>query len=315
VRQENSEVSPSADADQQAPGADADQHAPGADGDHHALDEVVRLLDLEPIEMNLFRGVSPEERQQRVFGGQVAGQALVAAARTVDADRPVHSLHAYFLRPGDPRVPILYQVDRIRDGRSFTTRRVVAIQHGEAIFNLAASFQVHEHGFEHGLPMPEVAPPESLPDWKTQWSSVAHLIPERYERPRAIDIRYLSGAPPSRTGTSASRQQVWLRAGGRLPDDPLLHTCLLTYASDMTLLDTALLPYGTSALDDGIQMASLDHAMWFHQPFRADEWLLYDQETPAASGGRGLTRGSVFRRDGTLVASVVQEGLIRRRRR
>lgn len=283
--------------------------------DQQALDAVVQLLDLEPIEVNIFRGVSPEDRMQRVFGGQVAGQALVAAARTVDDGSRVHSLHAYFLRPGDPKVPILYTVDRIRDGRSFTTRRVVAIQHGRAIFNLAASFQVDEDGYEHGLPMPDVPPPESLPDWQAQWASVADLAPDRFGRPRAIDLRYVTGAPPSRVGTSSTRQQVWLRAAGRLPDDPVLHTCLLTYASDMTLLDTALLPYGTSALDESIQMASLDHAMWFHQPFRADTWLLYDQETPAASGGRGLTRGSVFRRDGTLVASVVQEGLVRRRRR
>ena len=280
-----------------------------------ALDEVVALLDLEQIEVNIFRGVSPDEQVQRVFGGQVAGQALVAATRTVENGAGVHSLHAYFLRPGDPRIPILYQVDRIRDGRSFTTRRVVAIQHGNPIFNLSASFQMPENGFAHGMPMPDVPDPESVPDWRTQWESVRHLIPDRFDRPRAIDLRYVTGAPPSRAGNSTTRQQVWLRAAGRLPDDPIVHTCLLTYASDMTLLDTALLPHGTSALDDSVMMASLDHAMWFHAPFRADEWLLYDQETPAASGGRGLTRGSVFRHDGTHVASVVQEGLIRRRTR
>ncbi len=277
-----------------------------------AVDAVVRLLDLEAIEVNIFRGRSPDESLQRVFGGQVAGQALVAAARTVEPDRTVHSLHAYFLRAGDPKVPILYQVDRIRDGRSFTTRRVVGIQHGRAIFNLAASFHLHEPGFEHELTMPEVAAPESLPDWKTQWAPVAEGIGERWERPRAIDLRYASGLPFMRAGTSTMRQQVWLRADGKLPDDHVLHTCLLTYASDMTLLDTTLLPHGTSSLDQSIQLASLDHAMWFHQPFRADDWLLYDQETTAASGGRGLARGSVFRRDGVLVASVVQEGLIRR---
>ena len=283
--------------------------------DQPALDDVVRLLDIEAIEVNVFRGVSPAEPQQRVFGGQVAGQALVAAARTVEEGAAVHSLHAYFLRPGDPRVPILYLVDRIRDGRSFTTRRVVAIQHGHAIFNLAASFQVHEDGFEHGLPMPDVPAPETLPDWRTQWASVAHLIGGRYDRPRAIDLRYVTGAPPTRAGTSATRQQVWLRANGVLPGDPVLHTCLLTYASDLTLLDTALLPHGTSGIDDSIQLASLDHAIWFHQPFRADDWLLYDQETLAASGARGLARGAVFRRDGTHVASVMQEGLIRRKAR
>ena len=277
-----------------------------------AVDAVVRLLDLEAIEVNIFRGRSPDESLQRVFGGQVAGQALVAAARTVEPDRTVHSLHAYFLRAGDPKVPILYQVDRIRDGRSFTTRRVVGIQHGRAIFNLAASFHVHEPGFEHQLTMPEVPAPESLPDWKTQWAPVAEGIGERWERPRAIDLRYASGLPFMRAGTSTMRQQVWLRADGKLPDDHVLHTCLLTYASDMTLLDTTLLPHGTSSLNESIQLASLDHAMWFHQPFRADAWLLYDQETTAASGGRGLARGSVFRSDGVLVASVVQEGLIRR---
>lgn len=293
----------------------ADSHDEAA-ANQAALDAVVALLDLEAIEVNIFRGVSPDEERQRVFGGQVAGQALVAAARTVElADASIHSLHAYFLRPGDPRVPILYLVDRIRDGRSFTTRRVVAIQHGQAIFNLSASFQRPEDGFVHGMPMPDVPGPEDVPDWRTQWSSVAHLIGDRFERPRAIDLRYVSGAPPFRADTTDTRQQVWLRAAGVLPDDPVLHTCLLTYVSDMTLLDTALLPHGTSSLDDSIMMASLDHAMWFHAPFRADEWLLYDQETPAASGGRGLTRGSVFRRDGTHVASVVQEGLIRRRTR
>jgi acyl-CoA thioesterase-2 len=293
----------------QTPAADDD------DASQQALDEVVELLDLEQIEVNIFRGVSPDEQVQRVFGGQVAGQALVAATRTVENGAGVHSLHAYFLRPGDPRIPILYQVDRIRDGRSFTTRRVVAIQHGKPIFNLSASFQMPEDGFAHGMPMPDVPDPGSVPDWRTQWESVRHLIPDRFDRPRAIDLRYVTGAPPSRAGTSTTRQQVWLRAAGRLPDDPIVHTCLLTYASDMTLLDTALLPHGTSALDESVMMASLDHAMWFHAPFRADEWLLYDQETPAASGGRGLTRGSVFRHDGTHVASVVQEGLIRRRTR
>ena len=276
-----------------------------------ALDDVVRLLDLEAIEVNVFRGLSPDASLQRVFGGQVAGQALVAAARTLDEPRSVHSLHAYFLRPGDPKVPILYQVDRIRDGRSFTTRRVVAIQHGRAIFNLAASFHAHEEGFQHQLPMPDVPAPETLPDWRTQWAPIADEIGDRWERPRAIDLRYASGLPFTRAGTSTMRQQVWLRADGTLPDDPVLHTCLLTYASDMTLLDSTLLPHGTSSLDDHIQLASLDHAMWFHQPFRADDWLLYDQETTAASGGRGLARGSVFRRDGVLVASVMQEGLIR----
>jgi len=287
-----------------------------------ALDAVVALLDVEQIEVNIFRGLSPDEERQRVFGGQVAGQALVAAPRTVENETAeqgalVHSLHAYFLRPGDPMVPILYLVDRIRDGRSFTTRRVVAIQHGLAIFNLSASFQVPEDGYEHGQQMPDVPPPESVPDWRSQWEPVKHIVGERFDRPRAIDQRYVSGAPPTRleAGSTDTRQQVWLRAAGVLPDDPIVHTCLLTYASDMTLLDTALLPHGTSSLDDSVMLASLDHAMWFHAPFRADEWLFFDQESPAASGGRGFTRGDVFTRDGRHVASVVQEGLIRRRTR
>ncbi len=285
----------------------------GAGATQAALDGVVALLDLEAIEVNHFRGTSPDTSLQRVFGGQVAGQALVAAARTVETDRTVHSLHAYFIRPGDPKVPILYEVDRTRDGRSFTTRRVVAIQHGRPIFNLSASFHVREEGFEHQLTMPDVPPPESLPDWKTQWAPVAELVGERFDRPHAIDLRYVSGLPHLRRGTSTMRQQVWLRAAGVLPDDPVLHTCLLTYVSDLTVLDTTLLPHGLSSLDeDAVQIASLDHAMWFHQPFRADDWLLYDQETTAASGARGLARGSVFRRDGVLVASVVQEGLIRK---
>jgi acyl-CoA thioesterase-2 len=278
-----------------------------------ALAQVIELLDVEAIEVNIFRGLSPDEDRQRVFGGQVAGQALVAAARTVGNGAQVHSLHAYFLRPGDPRVPILYTVDRIRDGRSFTTRRVVAIQHGVAIFNLSASFQQPEDdGFTHGLAMPDVPPPEEVADWRTQWRTVAHLIGDRLDRPHAIDLRYVSGAPPSRGVTPADHQQVWLRAKGSLPDDPVLHTCLLTYVSDLTLLDTALMPHGTSSLDGSIMMASLDHAMWFHRPFRADDWLLYDQQSVAASGGRGLARGAVFRRDGAHVASVMQEGLIRR---
>lgn len=269
-----------------------------------ALDEVVALLDLEPIEVNIFRGHSPDEHDHlpRVFGGQVAGQALVAAARTVDRGS-VHSLHAYFLRPGDPKAAILYLVDRIRDGRSFTTRRVVAVQHGEAIFNLAASFHAEEPGFEYHSPMPQVPPPES-----------ARPLHEGDARDRPIDVRFVGGSPLDRKDRSQDHMYVWMRADGRLPDDPVLHTCLLAYASDMTLLDASLLPHGTSALDDSIMMASLDHAMWFHRPFRADSWFLYAQDTPSSSGGRGLARGQVFNGDGTLAASVVQEGLIRKRR-
>ncbi len=276
--------------------------------------ELVALLDLEAIEVNIFRGTSPDAKRQRIFGGQVAGQAMVAAARTVDSDRPVHSLHAYFLRPGDPRVPVLYEVDRIRDGRSFTTRRVVAIQHGRAIFHMSASFQVVEAGFEHADPMPETADPESLPSRAERFADagMADPRPESPSPMSALDIRYATSDPLRRSGPLPPVQQVWFRTTGPLGDDPLLHTCLLTYASDMTLLDTTLMPHGSGSADDSVMMASLDHAMWFHGPFRADEWLLYDQRTPAASGARGLASGRVFTRDGRLVASVVQEGLIRR---
>jgi acyl-CoA thioesterase-2 len=277
-----------------------------------ALDDLVKLLDLEPIEVNIFRGLSPDESRQRVFGGQVAGQALVAAARTVADDRQVHSLHGYFLRPGDPTVPILYDVDRIRDGRSFTTRRVVGIQHGRAIFNLQASFHVQESGLDHQLLMPEVPDPESLPDFKSRLERYRDMLADWYERPRPIDTRYVEGDPIGRRHrTPQPRQRVWMRADGDLPDDPVLHACVVTYASDMTLLDTTLLPHGVGWADDSVQMASLDHAMWFHRPFRADEWLLYDQITPSTYGSRGLASGSIFTRDGRLVVSVMQEGLIR----
>lgn len=276
-----------------------------------AVDDLVQLLDLEPIEVNIFRGLSPDEDRQRVFGGQVAGQALVAAARTVEPGRSVHSLHAYFLRPGDPTVPILYEVDRIRDGRSFTTRRVVAIQHGKAIFNLQSSFQVPEDGLEHQDPMPEAPPPDDLPDFKERMGPFAATLGDFYDRPRAIDTRHVDWTPPDRDEPLPPHQRVWLRADGRLPDDPVLHACVLTYASDMTLLDTALLPHGGSWHHPSLFMASLDHAMWFHRPFRADEWLLYSQDTPSASAGRGLGRGRIFTSAGSLAVTVVQEGLIR----
>ncbi len=278
----------------------------------HALDALIALLDLEPIEVNIFRGTSPDVDAQRVFGGQVAGQALVAAARTVEPDRSVHSLHAYFLRPGDPTVPILYEVDRIRDGRSFSTRRVVAIQHGRAIFNLQTSFHVAEEGYDHEAAMPtDVPDPLSLPDFKQRWAPWAEVMGEWYERPRPIDSRYVDWEPLERSRPLPPRQRVWLRADGRLPDDPVLHTCILTYASDMTLLDTTLLPHAVGAIEQNLIMASLDHAMWFHRPFRADEWLLYDQVSPSAAGARGIARGSIFTHDGHLAVTVVQEGLIR----
>ena len=275
----------------------------------HLVDALIDLLDLEPIEVNIFRGVNPDEDRQRIFGGQVAGQALVAAARTVDDDRAVHSLHGYFLRPGDPNIPVLYEVDRIRDGRSFTTRRVVAIQHGRAIFHMSASFHLAEPGFGHLDEMPDVPGPEGLPTRAERFAAAG--VDDTYG-PSALDTRYVTNDPFNRREPLPPTQQVWFRANGELPDGQVLHTCLLTYASDMTLLDTTLLPHGSGAADRSVMMASLDHAMWFHGPFRADEWLLYDQHTPAASGARGLATGRVFTQDGRLVANVVQEGLIRR---
>ncbi|MEO1057087.1 MAG: acyl-CoA thioesterase II [Actinomycetota bacterium] len=278
-----------------------------------ALDGLIALLDVEPIEVNIFRGVSPDERRQRVFGGQVAGQALVSASRTIDVPgRAVHSLHAYFLRPGDPTIPILYEVDRIRDGRSFTTRRVVAIQHGKAIFNLQASFHDPEPGLDHQRAMPTGIPePTELPDFLTRMEPHREQLGEYYDRPRPIDVRYVDGDPFERKDHPSSEQRVWLRADGRLPDDPVLHACVLTYASDMTLLDTTLRPFGLSWDSPGLQLASLDHAMWFHRPFRADEWLLYDQTALSTASARGLAGGSIFTSDGRLVVSVVQEGLTR----
>jgi len=279
-----------------------------------AVDDLIALLDLEAIEVNIFRGVSPDENRQRVFGGQVAGQALVAAARTVTTG-PVHSLHAYFLRPGDPAVPILYEVDRIRDGKSFATRRVVAIQHGEVIFNLQASFHRDEPGFDHQLPMPTGLPkPDSLPGFKERMAPYKHLLGEWYDQPRPIDMRYVDGMAVERKQDRRPYQRVWMRTDGILPTDPVLHACIVTYASDMTLLDTTLLPHGTGWTDNTVQMASLDHAMWFHRDFRADEWLLYDQHTPTSSNGRGLAYGSIYTHDGHLAVSVMQEGLIRQSR-
>jgi acyl-CoA thioesterase-2 len=272
------------------------------------LEELVALLDLEPLEVNLFRGYSWKDDRPRVFGGQVAGQALVAAGRTVEHGQPVHSLHAYFLRPGDPKVPIIYEVDRIRDGKSFTTRRVVAIQHGEAIFNLQASFHRPEQGYDHQIGMPEAPEPESLP-------AACDIDPPPAEgrlwKELPIDLRYVGGPPWDRPQSPDGRQLVWFRANGQLPDDPLLHVCVVTYASDYSLLGTTLIPHGQSYWSDRIMMASLDHAMWFHRPFRADEWLLYSQVSPTASGARGLAYGGIFRRDGTFAVSVMQEGLIR----
>jgi acyl-CoA thioesterase-2 len=280
-----------------------------------ALDAVVDLLDLEQIEDNIFRGASPPgERRQRVFGGQVAGQALVAAGRTVAGERAVHSLHAYFIRPGDPSVPLIYLVERVRDGRSFTTRRVSVVQHGETIFTLSASFHRREPGVSHATPMPEAPPPESVTPTAERLEKLFGPSVHNFFHNNPIDIRHVGPLtfeavhdPKLRSTTNL----VWLRADGGLPDDPLLHVCLMTYASDITLLDSVLLAHGLSWGDGRTTGASLDHAMWFHRPFRADRWLLYAQESPFAGGARGLARGQVFTEGGELVVSVVQEGLIR----
>ncbi len=277
------------------------------------LDQLVRLLDLERIEENIFRGVSPTTDRQRVFGGQVAGQALVAAGRTVPPERHVHSLHAYFIRAGDPAVPIVYEVDRIRDGRSFTTRRVVAVQHGQAIFALSASFQKLERGIEHADEMPDVPDPETLPTFPERVAPYVDRFGPWGRLPRPIDIRYVTDPPwvSRESGPSDAVNQVWMRADGRLPDDPLLQVCVLAYASDMTLLDSVLTRHGVAWGLDKVLGVSLDHAMWFQRPFRADEWILYDCASPSASGARGLATGRFFSRDGRLIAYVVQEGLLR----
>ena len=280
------------------------------------VDGLVRLLDLEPVEVDIFRGVSPAVSLQRVFGGQVAGQALVAAGRTVPEDRSVHSLHAYFLRPGDPSAPIVYLADRSRDGGSFTSRRVVAVQHGQAIFSMAASFQVAEDGLDHQAGMPAVPSPEDLPTLAERYRPYADQLGMLARIPRPIDLRYVDDPPFVRRASGTRGEppiRVWMRADGVLPDDQLLHVCALTYASDFTLLDSVLVTHGMAWLVD-IKGASLDHAMWFHRPFRADEWLLYDSDSPSAHGGRGLANGRIFAADGRHVVSVVQEGLLRLRR-
>lgn len=286
-------------------------------GKPSALDTLRSILDLEPLEVDFYRGISPADGWQRVYGGQVLGQALVAAVRSVDADRAVHSLHAYFLLAGDPAHPIIYEVERTRDGGSFTTRRVKAIQHGQMIFTMACSFHKPEEGFEHQLPMPDVPPPEEVPSADQLIAMFIDRLPENMkcywtrERPiemRPVDMsRYLSREkqPPV--------QHIWMRANGRLPDDLKLHQCVLAYASDFTLLDTALIAHGRLLFDPDLQLASLDHALWLHRPFRADEWLLYSQDSPNAAGARGFCRGSVFTRDGQLIASTAQEGLVRRK--
>ncbi|MGJ5755676.1 acyl-CoA thioesterase-2 [Streptomyces puniciscabiei] len=282
-----------------------------------ALQDLLDLLDLEQIEENIFRGQSRSAVVPRVFGGQVAAQALVAAGRTVPADRPAHSLHAYFLRPGDPGAPIVYTVDRIRDGRSFTTRRVVAVQHGKPIFHLSASFQTYEEGLEHQAPMPASPDPATLPTSQERLRGYGHLAPEVVEKfleaREAIDLRYVDEPPYGQFGAPREpHSQVWFRTNGKLDDDPLLHVVLATYVSDMTLLDSVLLAHGRGGWAVGdVVGASLDHAMWFHRPFRADEWLLYDQESPSAHGGRGLGQARIYTQDGRLAITVIQEGVVR----
>ena len=286
-----------------------------AASDPTPLELLIDLLDLERIEVDIFRGKQPVESLQRVFGGQVAGQALVAAGRTVPEDRSVHSLHAYFLRPGDPSIPFVYEVDRIRDGRSFTTRRVVAVQHGRPIFNMSASFQIEEQGLEHSVPMPEVPGPDGLAPLHERMAPYADELGGWFTRPRPIDVRYVDDPPriARDAGAREPTSRVWMRADGHLPDDPLLHVCAVVFASDMTLLDPTLLAHGISWGDREMFVASLDHAMWFHRRFRADEWFLYDQVSPWTGGARGLACGSIFASDGQLAVSVVQEGLLRLR--
>ncbi|MEV6599529.1 acyl-CoA thioesterase II [Actinoplanes sp. NPDC051346] len=286
-----------------------------ADKGQAAVDQLLEVLDLKQLDVDRFEGESPQTGAQRVFGGQVAGQALVAAGRTVDPERPVHSLHSYFVRPGDPTVPIEYSVETVRDGRSFSVRRCTAQQHGKAIFLMSASFQVAEEGLDHHSAPPEGVPgPEETPttrDWLAKY-------PERREAlswgPRAIDVRYVNtpGWVPPGDRAAAKQQRVWMRINGKLPDDPLIHACALTYASDLSLLDAVLSVHGEVWGPGGVIGASLDHALWFHRPFRADEWFLYDCTSPSASGSRGLAAGRMLTRDGVHIASAVQEGLLRR---
>jgi acyl-CoA thioesterase-2 len=268
-----------------------------------SLEDLVELLDLEMIDVDLFRGRQPQTSAQRVFGGQVLGQALVAASRTVDPERIVHSLHGYFLRPGDTAVPIVYRAERIRDGKTFSSRRVVASQHGKTIFYMSASYQRPEPGLDHSDPMPEeLVPPEHAPTLASVFEAASGRKAEDWNKEwAALDVR-LAGV---------SGRQFWIRASGKLPDEPALHACVLAYASDLTLLGASLLPHGIIIGDRRIQPASIDHALWFHREFRADEWLLYDQVSPSASGARGFATGRLFTQDGRLIASVAQEGLIR----
>ena len=281
-----------------------------------SVSELLDLLELERLEVDLFRGRQPDTAMQRVFGGQVAAQAVRAASATVDPAYRLHSLHSYFLRPGDTAVPIVYDVERIRDGRSFATRRSVARQHGQAIFYVTASFHIVEPGFEHQDAMPSVPDPEDCPSLGDLFRKVTGRPDDRsWEREwAALDVRYAADSRPGGALVSdvePARVQIWIRVAGDVPDDPVVSACLLAYASDLTLLGVALVPHGLLISSPKVQPASLDHSMWFHRPFRADEWLLYDQRSPSASGGTGFAEGRMFARDGRLIASVAQEGLIR----
>ena len=282
-----------------------------------AVQDLLDVLNLEPLEETLFRGQSPQVGWQRVFGGQVIGQALVAACRTVES-RPPHSLHAYFLVGGDPKVPIIYDVDPLRDGKSFSTRRVIARQHGHAIFSMMASFHIDEPGLAHQAKMPNVPKPNDLPSENEIKQRVLPLMPDPvrryYERERPIELRPVEFERYLGKKSENGKFNVWIRTTGRLPDDVAIHRCVLAYASDMMLLDTALVPHGRTVFEKTLMAASLDHALWFHRPFRADEWLLYAQDSPNLHGARGFARGLIFAADGTLVASVSQEGLLRERR-
>lgn len=278
-------------------------------------DDLIGILELEALEINRFRGRSTDPGWQRVFGGQVIGQALVAASRTVEAARRVHSLHAYFLRPGDPEQSIVYEVERIRDGGSFSTRRVLGRQSGEPIFAMSASFHAEEPGFEHQMPMPDVAPPEALPDEAALLAAIEERAPAAalrfWRSPRAIEVRPVDPeAFLGRTGAHRS-QASWIRFRMPMPDDPVIASAVLAYASDLTLLDTTLIAAARWVFDKGLMVTSLDHAMWFHRPTRFDDWLLYVCDSPSAGGARGFNRGSLFDREGRLVASVAQEGLVR----
>ena len=284
-----------------------------------AMQELLAILDLERLEHNLFRGRSPELDWQRVFGGQTIAQALVAAQRTVPDDRHAHSLHGYFMRPGDTKVPIIYEVDRIRDGGSFATRRVVAIQHGHAIFSLEASFQVDEDGLEHQAPMPlDVPPPDTLLDQhqliEQFGDQVPHGIQRYWERDRPLEMKPVMLKHYTSREKLDPHQNIWIRTTGPVPADRATRAAVLAYLSDMTLLDTSTFAHGRAVFDRDIQAASLDHAMWFHRTHAMDDWLLYTQDSPSTQGGRGFTRGAIYGRDGTLIASVAQEGLIRLRK-